>query len=510
MIPLEFLWRFWSRLWLWKGINPPISLVSLPTDILAVIFDYLEVGETRIESPHINLLSLSLTCRKLRVAILPRVFRKICSHSASCESVWPKSLWPFFRTLRLRDEDTRTPVLSPELLDVLSALPAVTKIVLSTESVIPTDFFSAVAGLGTLQVLELRQLRLDGETPSMPLPFPSLTNLILSIVGPRGATRVSGIDVDCEKQNVASLLKNLAPRLERLTISGDLLSPSICDTLWPKLRELVVTEHTPIPYIATHRLLAHMPALHSLSLLYTADVSRDKTVGLHPPLTLGTSHDMLTTYSPHLTAVTLSNTSLHDPIFDQLPLTLDSLSILPMWDLHGHLAYPGGLGEVRFFRDRASELLRRLVRFNYLTEFTFVAMVVNPKPAFVDLIATSFPLLQTLHLGQRVFREFDTYLIEMNDSHFIASLGNLPALRHLKFSLDIYYPAADRGAPATAAWLLLKQLPNLQTVSYRWRHYSISPRSGIWYSWDRSILLQPIPPQLPLKLPRRDDIAIRT
>ncbi|KAF7295544.1 hypothetical protein MIND_01094400 [Mycena indigotica] len=506
MISLAFLWRFWSRLWFWKGINPPISLVSLPTDILAVIFDYLEVGETRI-----NLVALSLTCRKLRVAILPRVFCEIRSHSAGYESVWPKSLWPFFRTLQLRDEDTRTPVLSPELLDVLSALPAVTKIVLSTESVIPTDFFSAVAGLETLQVLELRQLRLDGETPSMPLPFPSLTNLILSIVGPRGVTRVSGVDIDCEKQNVASLLKNISPRLERLTISGDLLSPSICDTLWPKLRELIVTEHTPIPYIAPHQLLTRMPALHSLSLLYTADVSRDKTVGLHPPLTLATSaHDALNTYSPHLTAVTLGNTGLHDPIFDQLPLTLDSLSILPMWDLHGHLAYPGGLGEVRFSRNDALEFLQRLVRFNHLTEFAFVAIIVNPKAAFVDLIAASFPSLQTLHLGQRVFREFDTYLIEMNDSHFIASLGNLPALRHLKFSLDVYYPAANRGAPATAAWLLLKQLPNLQTVSYRWRHYSISPRSGIWYSWDRSILQQPIPPQLPLKLPRRDDISITT
>ncbi|KAF7295545.1 hypothetical protein MIND_01094500 [Mycena indigotica] len=497
---LQVLGDVWAKLRLWKDEDPPISFVVLPVDIMNLIFDFLQTNGTPNEHQLVDLLSLSLTCRDLRFLVLPRLFRRISSDNASRDSVWPISLWPFFRTLQLHDRD-QIIFLSSGMLSALSSMPAVTKIVLSTKAVVPAEFFVAASAIATLQVLELRKVRLDGQMPSVPLTFPSLSNLVISIVGPQGVTRVAGIDTEREKERIVSLLTIVAPQLETLAISGELLSPPICDLAWPKLREFTVTEHTPIPYIPTPRLLAHMPALHSLALLYTMDIWRDEVATFK----LGTSvHDPLINCSPNLTAVTLSNMGLDDPILDQLPPLLDGLSLVPMWDLHNHLPYHNAFGEVRFFREDAMNLVRRLSRFNHLTKLEFLVLQQQPRPPLIDLVATLFPALQSLHLGYNVYRAADVYLIEMSDMTFISSLRGIQNLRHLKFSLDIYWSEADRGAPATAAYILLQQIPTLQTVSYRWRHYSMASRSGIWYSWDRSVLSNPIPPQLRLALSGRE------
>ncbi|KAJ7191714.1 hypothetical protein GGX14DRAFT_597170 [Mycena pura] len=59
-----------------------------------------------------------------------------------------------------------------------------------------------------------------------------------------------------------------------LPVSGDLLSLEFRRFRWPALLHFAVTEHAPATFIPIPELVAHMPALRDLAVLFTADLTR--------------------------------------------------------------------------------------------------------------------------------------------------------------------------------------------------------------------------------------------
>lgn len=109
------------------------------------------------------------------------------------------------------------------------------------------------------------------------------------------------------------------------------------------LQNFIVTEHTPTPYIAVPELVSKMPTLRDLSVLYSADLSQAPEAGeIYPPPRLGApGGGLLTQCSTLLTSITLSNLEPADPIFAQLPRSLESLHLLAMQD--GYIQGPRGV-----------------------------------------------------------------------------------------------------------------------------------------------------------------------
>ncbi|KAJ6516871.1 hypothetical protein C8R47DRAFT_407190 [Mycena vitilis] len=104
---------------------------------------------------------------------------------------------------------------------------------------------------------------------------------------------------------------------------------------WPRLRTFVAAEHLPTPYISIPVLTAQMPALRELSVLFSADMSRE--VGDGPPFTFGVPDGrLLTDACSRLTSVTLANSQPTGPIFKQLPATLEALHLVVARDLYIH------------------------------------------------------------------------------------------------------------------------------------------------------------------------------
>ncbi|KAJ7857107.1 hypothetical protein B0H14DRAFT_3864808 [Mycena olivaceomarginata] len=155
----------------------------------------------------------------MRAQTLPWIFRDV--YNWSRPGIWPETLWGFFMSVHIRDYSASVPA---ELLRALSLAPC-------------------------LIFLEIHQARFDGSASSSPLPFATLESLVVCISGFRGV------------------------------ISGDLLSPDFLSLTWVQLWTFVITEHTPTPYITVPELVSKTPALHDLSILFSADLSRDCDAG---------------------------------------------------------------------------------------------------------------------------------------------------------------------------------------------------------------------------------------
>ncbi|KAJ7850919.1 hypothetical protein B0H14DRAFT_3866477 [Mycena olivaceomarginata] len=485
------------------------TLANGPTDILDQIFEsLLDLEATQQPYGHevcngASLIPVSETCRYLRAAALPWIFREVYNWRRSGVDVWPDTLRHLFRTVHLRDRSVRHPgqvQLTPEVYGALPRMPALTKVTLRLHAAIPVEVLSALSLVPCLSILEIHQVRFDGPQPPDILRFPSLRILLIGICGFRGVTRVADIDHDSERHNVTIFLRNFCSRLTTLCVSGDLLSAPFCQISWQKLQRFTVTDHTPTPFIPVPQLVAHMPALQSLAVLFTADLSRDRN-DLFPPFRLGRENEKsLITVPPRLASVSLANMQEDDPIFSQLPSSLESLHLLPMWDPYADDLPISDLREARLYPAAIFTVLNHISHLDQLTDLSFTVLQHFPPPEFIRSISQKFPLLRSLQLGYFMRREGDLYLVQLRDSAFFESLRLFQNLRHLKLSLDIFWSSADRGPPAHAAYLLLQRLPNLERVSYRWRHYHTAA-PDVWYTWDRSLLLDSPPPQLQEELP---------
>ncbi|KAJ7443929.1 hypothetical protein B0H11DRAFT_2203846 [Mycena galericulata] len=507
-----------------EGFYEAPTLVTLPTDILHVILhllhdvpdvEFMRFNEERFFGT--RLIPLSETSRYMRAQTLPWIFREVYNWSRNGETVWPNALWPFFATVHLRDRSVRHPApIAFSDTQIFSAFPrmcALTKITVRLEAPIPPQLLGAISLVPLLSSLEIHQARFDGAAPPPNLAFPSLKSLLICICGFKGVIRAAGIDRIAELRNVAALLTNLTDGLTTLCISGDLISPEFPSLRWRNLRALTVTEHTPTPYVPVPELVFQMPALRELSVLFSADLTRDLGE-VNPPFRLGTPGGaLLTCSSPLLSTVTLSNLEPGDPIFAQLPPTLDSLHLLAKRDVYvPGLSAPHRRGEAPL---TPITILTALPHISHLEDLTELSLTLNDFSTgdLIETIACNFPRLRFLQLGHSLYPgdNHDLGYKGVHDDAILHALKRLPRLTHLKIALHFPDRELDDAPERNAACWLMQGLPSLQSVAFPYELTLLGawvfrgPESPQWNTWDRSILLEgpyPDTPPSPEQEPR--------
>ncbi|KAJ7721391.1 hypothetical protein B0H16DRAFT_1896514 [Mycena metata] len=493
----------------------PLTLLTLPTDVLQLVLEMLYDPWVRDEErgryDHETckgryLIPLSHCCQYLRGQTLPWIFREVYNWDRSDNSIWPEALWPCFRVVHLRDRSMRHAgniALSPAIYDTLPMMSSLTKVTLRLNSPVPVELLHALSLAPRLTLLEIYQARFDGTRDYSSLSFTRLESLVICITGFQGVLRGDNIDLASEISNVLAFLETLSRCLTALRISGDLLSPAFPSLPWPKLRMFTITEHTPTPYIAVPDLVSGMPALRELVILYTAELSRDRDAGdLYPPFVLGTADQtVLESRSPLLTSVTLSNMEPADPIFAQLPRLLPSLHLLAMVD-----GYRPGKGRPpRLWPAPLTHntVLISLEHISHLTELTDLSLTLDDfvTAPVIHRIATVFPKLRFLELGHARYKFSAQMCPDVRDPTILDALQQFSLLTRLRISLNFMDREFDPDTPQRrAAHWVLQGLPNLCTVAFSWeqKFYTYGFDMVVWREWDRSVLVRPpSPPSWP-------------
>ncbi|KAJ7203556.1 hypothetical protein GGX14DRAFT_570000 [Mycena pura] len=494
------------------------SLTDLPSDVLYLIFALLS-DRSRDRTWYggfcdgFYLIPVSETCRYMRQQAKPWIFREVYNWNREEGDVWPKSLWPFIVQVHLRDCSIYSTVpitLSSDLFKTLPLLLSLSRVILDLRIAIPPDKLVALSLLPQLRSLELRQARLDG--PSLSLPqasFASLERLVISIWRISQVLRIRDVDQQRECVNVAVLLRAASGSLTTLSISGDLVSRDFLSIKWPCLRNLTITEHTPAPYLSVPDIISQMTAVRRLSVLYTADKSRD--VGeRRPPFTLGVRGGDIVNASPYLREVTLSNLQPDDPIFQQLPSRLEALHIVAAEDLYLPVATASRNKKwAPLAAATALTVLKNIFRLTDITELT-LTLDHFATPALVHRIATALPSLQVLELGHAEYPQGSLERRDVRDHALLEPLTRLTSLRRLRISLDFYerigrYHDRQRAAQIRAARWFLIHLPALQDIAFScdnwfsWRSYYPLERVS-WATYSRAVLFLeavPTPPPTP-------------
>ncbi|KAJ7485046.1 hypothetical protein B0H11DRAFT_2412841 [Mycena galericulata] len=425
--------------------NPGPSLTTIPTDVLDIIFLLLwntakfrrRHGRPRAWNAEdftgAELIPISTTCRYLRERSKPWIFRKVYNWSRTEGDIWPDTLWPSFAEVHLRDR---------------SIWP-------SKNIILSTAIFKALPVMSSLKKVTSQM-----DTPVSP------ELLLTATIAPRDVDR----QIESSNVPVVTLLQTVSGRLTSLSISGDLMSLDFLSIKWPLSRNFVVTENTPVQYIPVPETISQMPALRKLSILHSADLSRNPE-DLHPPFTLGTLDGrplILTTSSPNLHSVTLSNLLPTDPIFAQLPASLEALHIVAVRDVY----IPERSAPEMFQETPLTSVgvLTVISLISQLTELTELTLTLDhfPTPALIGVIAGESPRLRFLELGCSGY-PCDVALIE--------PLEQLTYLTYLLISLDFFDrlpPIFQQNDQERAAGWFLGQLPALQIVAFsfeEWLHW---------------------------------------
>ncbi|KAK7014382.1 hypothetical protein R3P38DRAFT_1450259 [Favolaschia claudopus] len=210
-------------------------------------------------------------------ALESEIFREVYNWDSSRGRVWPESLWPYFKIVHIRDYTVQKDLqpwtrrkfeLSPETVRSLSMMPFLSKATIRLESSIPSDLLRALSRAPSLICLEIHQARFDGTFPSTSLPFTTLETLLISTAGFNTMVKQDDIDLGKQAANVASLLTAVSSRLTQLAISGVFISCAFTSIEWPKMRTLSITDHPPTPSIPILDLVAKMPQLRHLQVVY--------------------------------------------------------------------------------------------------------------------------------------------------------------------------------------------------------------------------------------------------
>ncbi|KAJ7764108.1 hypothetical protein DFH07DRAFT_1059152 [Mycena maculata] len=493
-----------------------LSLVTLPADVLHMILELLydpwvcEEERERYDHEICKgrfLLPLSESCRYMRRQTLPWIFREVYNWDRQDGSVWPETLWSFFLTVHIRDRSMRDPgtiTLSTAMFCALPMMPSLTKITLRLEAAISPELLLALSIAPRLTFLDIHQVRFDGPAPTSSLPFATLETLGISISGFRGVLGREMLNIDRNRQarNVIAFLQNLNRSLTVLQISGDLLSPDFLSLSWPQLRRFTVTEHTPTPYIPVPDLVSQMPLLTELSILFSADLSRDRDAGdIFPPFILGTpGGELLTHRSPLLSSVTLSNMEPTDPIFAQLPRALESLHLLAMVD--GYLPVRGRPARLWAALLTHTTAPAALDNVSHLTELRELSLTLDDftTAALIHCIASVFPRLRVLELGNSSYLYGPKFCFDVRDPTILEALKGFPLLTDLRISLNFMDRELDgEGVQRHAAHWMLEGLLGLLTVAFSWEqkwwYYGFNMVT--WRAWDRTVLLRPPSPPPP-------------
>ncbi|KAJ7083197.1 hypothetical protein B0H15DRAFT_431224 [Mycena belliarum] len=490
-----------------------LTLLTVPLDVLYTVFQILhdapgrdgleEFGHEVCKSA--RLIPLSATCRYMRSQTLPWIFREVYNWNRANGDVWPDTLWPFFITVHIRDRSIRHPAdlaLPPDVFRAFPMMGALTKVTVRMDAAVPAELLHGLSMVPSLTTLEIHQARFDGTPLPLSLPFTSLESLRIGICGFQGCfVRSDTIDRTRETGNVFILLKNVSDRLMTLQISGDLLPPDFLALDWPCLREFTISDHTPSPYTAVPDLVCRMPVLRELSILYSPDATRTSE-DIQPPFKLGTAGGgLLTDCSPRLTTLTLSNLGPADPIFAQLPRSLETLHLLTMQDEFEAHSRPAQHREFVLAPFTPTTLPTALHHLSHLQDLTELSLTLDAYSTahLIGQIAAVFPRLRVLEIGNAMYYHGEEYCYDVRDETIVTAIRQFPALIDLRIALD--FPARDDqvGSEVHAARWFLARLPGLRSIAFLFDRavcYFGYPAVD-WRTWDRSVLLRPPTPPSP-------------
>ncbi|KAJ7689045.1 hypothetical protein B0H17DRAFT_647461 [Mycena rosella] len=225
-----------------------------------------------------------------------------------------------------------------------------------------------------------------------------------------------------------------------------------------------------------------MPALHELSVLFSADLTRTGAE-LRPPFRLGTFDACsLSDVSPHLHTVTVSNMQPADPIFHQLPRDLDALHIRAACDHYFPDHYLLDRSPPRSFQEApltSSTALTALEHISHLTDLTKLTLTLDhfPTGTLIGAIAAACPCLHSLKLEYLGYPHGEIFDHDVRDD------------THLQPD-----PSFEQQEPQErAARWFFTHLPTLQSIAFPWQHWITwdpsTPLEKItWETYDRSIL----------------------
>ncbi|CAK5271939.1 unnamed protein product [Mycena citricolor] len=468
------------------------TLASLPEDIIRLIAHIFVSSEPKRgwkvwgeeQNAYRSLFPLSETCKRLRETLKPLLFGKIYNWNIDGERVWPGGLWPHAVEVNLRDHvvgDPRCLQVTDDVYAALSHMPLLTTMILRYNASVPLDALRCVGALSGLTSLEIHQARLDGPMPSS-LHFPSLQRLLVSISGFRGIVRAEDIDRVAEQAHVGRLLRCASASLSFLHVSGDLLPDDFVDIRWPRLRTLIVSEHTPATYLLVPAFTTRMPQLRTLELLYAADMGRASDE-LYPPFVYGdTVGKPLVHTLPFLCSLALSNLAADDPIFSQLPLSLTAL--------HVHARRDPYYGEPRDFWDRGetafsnAEAMSVVDGISYLPDLEELTIVLRefPTAELLKVIASRFPRLTFLEASHATYRlpregQYDE-LWDARDPAKLAALAGLKHLQRLRLSLDLLRNRVETHVNyiQVVQWIF-DGIPSLEEMQLTFLNH------GVWLPW---------------------------
>ncbi|KAK7002282.1 hypothetical protein R3P38DRAFT_2647956 [Favolaschia claudopus] len=510
--------------WLAGSSSP--TLATLPDDVLGVILQILcdewlvDIHPKFRAQPRFDfercqgeyLLALSSTCRALRGQTMPWIFREVYNWEASRGTVWPVSLWPYFKTVHIRDRtarNLRNLEISAETLNSLSMMPSLVKLTLRLESCIPSDLLHAISLSRSLLCLEIHQARFDGEFSSSPLHFPALETLVMSTAGFWGVVGQEDVERTEQASNVDSLLKSVGDRLTELRISGDLISTTFPSIAWSRLRTLVITEHPPTPYIPVCDIVANMPVLRRLEVLYTLDITGDNAQrrSIFPPFHLGDeSGRALSNCCPLLSVINLGNLLPSDPIFAQLPPSLSSLHLRAPVDPYDYVKrFPRNAS--RPFNENTLPCVLHTLR--HLQDLKELCLDLESfvHAALIHHIGLALPRIEVLEFGLPRYpcMSFPSRFNPADRNPAILTALNLFShILHLRIVMNFPVIYFDRRYPreVTAQWFL-RGVPTLQTVSFaKMRGIYLSGFHEVsWERWDRGVFDFVVPTSPPTPPP---------
>ncbi|KAJ7640300.1 hypothetical protein DFH06DRAFT_1430096 [Mycena polygramma] len=253
-----------------------------------------------------------------------------------------------------------------------------------------------------------------------------------------------------------------------------------------------------------------MPALREVSVLFSADMSRE--VGDVPPFIFGVPDGRLLTDScSRLTSVTLSNSQPTDPIFKQLPVTLEALHLVVARDLY--IPSASAPTETRETPLTLATVLTTIEHISYLTELLQLSLTLDDfaTPGLINVIADTFPCLWSSELGHSLFPHSEGPLREFRGDSLLDPLASLTKLIHLRITL--YFPerqwlTKQRSDHYGAAKWFFIHFPLLQSISFTFQEwFSWSPYKPLertsWATYPRSLFppkLIPSPPETVMTL----------
>ncbi|KAG6896387.1 hypothetical protein C0992_008625 [Termitomyces sp. T32_za158] len=390
-------------------------------------------NETRSYKPsNEGIVRMSETCSRLRAIALPLIFRKVFNWKKGryTGGAWPSTAWPYIRVVSVYDQpdSSRNLFYNADLLSTLPSLANVDHILLDVfydepdlHDILTSPFLSSINTLRHLDTLSLRQPRFDGPSLMHAIAqmhhLTSLTLALSSHVIQR--LKLQEYDRYEELNNVAEILRSVAPVLMRLEISGDLVDLQMIEwTEWPRLSGLRFVGHVPYSYfrpIAT--VVSRMPILQSLTCDFKAEEKpRPSFIYCPPDYHL---HFPLSTILPNLISFSLSNLQPGDQTVRQLPLSLESLRVVALRDTH-YLTIGDLNMEPRYHYSALSDgdadlWINAASELPHLSKLTLHLKSI-PSPELLHRIAQACPRLQYLELEKASFEFNDN---ESSDSTLV-------------------------------------------------------------------------------------------